>query len=364
MTMRLAVVLVMQLSAVPWLAGCASVSATRVKPGDYETSGVRYFLAAPYLLVTAPVELKREETLERLIPAQNQLAEPTSAQQLSHDLPKPAKEKPNSEVSPTDLASTDPPLDATRSLTKQPIRASYTTIGGNAKNPRDSAKAQKISDHKDPTPTPAGGGSSSDARKKAGATEGDKAKTEPASGSGGPDTSTASPKSPGGGTQDNAVSPSTAVGVVWLPDYCQQYALHQKNVLSSSKFTVQLGDGWKLGQYTLEADTTAIATKILDLLGATVTAGKDIAVEKIKAKAGAEAKQAGGITFLLHTTITYLQPGLYQIFKYSVHSNPENHQASPSENPCSSIPTFSLDSFTGGIQESHTWRELPFSPDK
>ena len=45
---------------------CSSVTAKRVQPQDYDTEGVRYWLCAPYLLVRAPVEVKRTETLFQL----------------------------------------------------------------------------------------------------------------------------------------------------------------------------------------------------------------------------------------------------------------------------------------------------------
>src|SRR4029450_853048 len=58
---------------------CAHTTLTKVRPGDSATEGARFWMPAPYLLVTAPVGLSREEAVVSFNPARRELAEVTLA---------------------------------------------------------------------------------------------------------------------------------------------------------------------------------------------------------------------------------------------------------------------------------------------
>lgn len=211
----------MALSALYLLAclpGCTTVTAKRVTSNDYTTEGVRYWMAEPYLLVKARIELSRIETLE-----------PASAHQ---------------DTAPGALKS-------------------------------DCASS---SDCPNPPTNPADG-----------------------------------------------------IGIVWLPDYCQEYALQQSVKLASLKWKIELADGWRLTSVDMDADATQVATKILDVLSTAVTAGKDIAVAGSNARARAAAGEAGtGPSCRKRTVVKYLNPGVYRLF------------VRPSDN-CGATPKFSLE---------------------
>lgn len=253
--------------------GCATVGATRVKPDDYKTDGVRYWLAMPYVLVKAPVEVSRTDSVYQLEPVSaklNKVAWTPFGGAQGRSLVASYGSGGGAEVAlaPTPFALDDP----------TGLGAGHPAApGGKGTKPK-----------KDQSPEP-------------GADQGGGAAMTPA-------TDKPTPAAP---------APSAAVEVVWLPDYCQQYAIHQTSVLANLKVKVDLADGWKLSSVDSTADTTAVIGKVLDLAGTALGAAKDLAVEKVKSastsKGSSEAQQGGAMKYLRKTEITYLKPGLYPI---------------------------------------------------
>jgi hypothetical protein len=110
-------------------------------------------------------------------------------------------------------------------------------------------------------------------------------------------------------------NPADGIAIVWLPDYCQQYALLQDVKLASLKWKVELADGWRLSSVDMTADSTQVATKILDVLSTAVAAGKDIAVAGISRKARTFEGQGGpDRNCRRRTEVKYLNPGVYKLF--------------------------------------------------
>ena len=305
MRLRYAFLLVVLCQAA--LAGCTSVTATRVKPDDYKTEGVRYWLAAPYVLVRFPTEVSRTEELFQFTAGDKKFEPlgPLAGHAPASWMPGQA----NSIITHASLFSV-----AVKNPAKPPAAAGSGALGTGS--------------HDDPKPA---------------------AGQDPGTGKP-PAAADAGPTTPSSHAPERAAPSSLAdaVSVVWLPDYCEQYAVSQRSVLASLKFTVELGDGWKLGKLDTSQDSTAVVGKILDLVGTGIGAQKDIAVEKIKAgAAGSQAKQAIQARTLVRTTVRYLKPGLYPILIRN-------------SNDCTAAPTFSLKAFQ--YEESVFWTEFPPQP--
>ena len=284
------------------LNGCASVTAERVKPGNYDTKGVRYWLAAPYLVVRSPIEVARAEAIYQLNPTTGTL---------------------------TQLAVTNAGGTA---------RASATQTEFGARIFRTSVDQEPVTPGKTEGPgTPAA--------TKPVATGEDKPTEKPA------EKPAAAPSLPFSkpealGERAAPANLADAVAIQWLPDYCQQYAFRQTAVLAGLKVKVTLADGWKLSSLESEGDSTAVMNKLIDLVGTGIGARRDIAVETIKAEAASAEEQADVVRYLRRTKITYLKPGLYSLVSAG----------------CDTERTISLSKLE--YETADVWSELAFVPVK
>jgi hypothetical protein len=275
-------------------SGCSTITANRVSPLE-KTPGIRYWLAAPYLLVRSTVEVARTESIYRLdmkpdpegkwrlVPVREQ-GEPSSgggagaASELVID--------PNEPLGRVVFAA----LDRSAAAGVRPVMAAKPAGGGPSgppvpKNPAPGGQVQ---------PGQPGAGT--------GTTGG----TPPA----------AAPTSPGAGTPAGSGSTSEAVSVVWLPDYCEQYALQQTNILASSKLKVELGDGWKLSSFDSTLDSTQLVGKVLDLAGAAAGLSKGGGGGGTAGGGGGAAatpQAARTYVYLRKVTVSNLRPGLYPL---------------------------------------------------
>jgi hypothetical protein len=152
-----------------------------------------------------------------------------------------------------------------------------------------------------------------------------------------------------------AAGGSSAVEIVWLPDYCQQYAISSRTVLATSAVKYTLAQGWQLTQLDTTADSTAVINKVLDVVGNVLVAraggaggGKG---DGASTKAKAEELQSGEAKYLRHIKIYYLKPGVYALFQY-----PKANEQHP--NRCAELPEFSFESFKE-FETSERWEELP-----
>jgi len=274
--------------------GCSTITAKKVGPNE-KVDGIRYWLSAPYLMVQAPVEVKRTETLYRvdlnaddhrklkLVPMEDE-ANPTGGA-AGHAALYIDRKEPLGQI--VLAASTKPPTAGGGLPGQLPPADAHP--GGTGTNPSP------------PTATPGAGGGT---------------------GVGGSDTP------PSGKDTPPATPPANAVSIVWLPDYCEQYALQQTNVLSTSKLKVDLGDGWKLSGLDSTLDSTTLLGKVLDLAGSVVGAGKGGGSGSGTGSGGGSAGGSNGagnlalhgssiVVYLRKVDSISLRPGLYPLTEHS-----------------------------------------------
>lgn len=282
--------------AVVTAAGCSTVLVSHVRSTDYETPGVRYFLPAPYLLVKSAVELSRTETIYAMSPIDKTV--------LRMVVPCDDRQTPCKPVE--GQAVPVPPLP--------PPPGSLPV--------RPGVGAQAGADGSD-----AGG---SNDRWGGDAGEGKAAK------------------------EDSAA----ATSIVWLPDYCQQYTIIEKDHVGSQKVQIQLADGWKISALNTEVNNSEVFQKMIDALsniaGASINPTGKAAAAGVQAASSATSGAQGGRTRLFRRihTVT-LKPGLYQLLQYP--------QTRDNEPDCSKQPSFRPP--RDAIQPSETWAEIDGSRD-
>lgn len=265
------------------LYGCTSVTAYRVKPDDYSTNGIRYWLAMPYLIVRSPVEVSRMENLYKI-----------------------------------DIGSS----------TLKPLEIGPGNNGISA--PPSRTSPAQMDDTKKPK-APAGG-SKQEAPPK----------PEPAP----PDSTPSGPW-------------SDVINIVWMPDYCQQYALNQSSFLAKLDAVVTLGDGWRLGSLDTKTDSTQLLSKVLEVIGSIQVAKQGGTSQQPPQTSGGPSSAASIlgtevegkplVTYLKQSKVTYLKPGLYPIFSRKTKSG-----------QCESVPELDLSKFE--FVTADTWSELPIAP--
>lgn len=246
------------------VSSCAHVEVHRETDFASKAEGVRFYMSAPYLFVSGPVELTRREQLYSYIPDGQQyvlIKECTGPECLSGDGSLPARPGTNGPDTP-------------------PPRAPEIK-GPQAGKDKGKDKAADQGGDKG----------------------GDKG------GAGGSATASSSPGS-------SSSAPSGAVTIVWLPDYCERYRVTTSNVLGSTSAQVTLNDGWQLNSLQTTADSTALATKTLDAVSS--LAGTFFGKSSSGGGGGgknAEGSQAGATVLLKRTVVTILKPGAYPLFK-------------------------------------------------
>lgn len=116
-----------------------------------------------------------------------------------------------------------------------------------------------------------------------------------------------------------------SIQVVFLPDLDEQYAVHNKNFLSKSAYSLTFRDGWALTDVSGEFDSTAVPIEILNFIETAITAAKSVALADVNRMArtlsdpmtreGARFAATEDKVLYRVVTSTYLQPGVYRVNK-------------------------------------------------
>lgn len=125
-------------------------------------------------------------------------------------------------------------------------------------------------------------------------------------------------------TDRNTARLSGSIEVVFLPDLDEQYAVHNKNILSKSAYNLYFRDGWELSDVSGEFDSTVVPIEILNFIDRAIDSAKTVALSGVNQQArllgasGADAratKQTEGYVVYQVVTTTFLKPGVYRINK-------------------------------------------------
>ena len=307
--------------------GCSNTTVKRVfLEQDAKTSsspeGFRYYGSTLYLLVTSPVVLTRTEELVTLNAGARTLT-PFSSCEFSPCIPAPA---------PSGTPGVPPPPPP------PPPPASPTpapAVPTSALSKTDKKTTKPKAAPADPAAPVVGGKDTSKG-----------------------DTAPASPQDPSKTADTPSSAPSSsankgAVAIVWLPDYCEQYAVSSSNVLSSHSLKLKLNDGWQFDNVDASNDSTVVIGKVLDAVTSVVGAFKGSTTSTTGGTSSKTSKgtgaQAGTERIFRHTKTVSLKPGLYRIFTRKPTPDPKD--------ACTVRPEFAADEFKTVVSES--WEELP-----
>jgi hypothetical protein len=239
-------------------AGCAHTTVTKVKPGDYATEGARYWLPAPYLLVTAPVVLSKEESVVAFNPLKKELTDASYVVARAG-----APGRPPLPTNEGDFESKPPAA---------PLRA-------RAKAALTKAKQDKPASPFEASPPEA------------------------------PEPIVERLENP---------SNSPAITVVWLPDYCEGFAANRQGLFTNEPLRVALGDGWRLEAIDSAIKAAPLAVKPAALtLPAPGPAESDGRRTSAKGRKSPEQAEPGTIRFFKRVTTMAVKPGLYRVFTRS-----------------------------------------------
>jgi hypothetical protein len=237
-------------------AGCAHRTLTKVRAGDSTTEGARYWMPAPYLLVTAPVVLSREETVVSFNPNRRELAEVTLAAPRPSAAGRPPVPKNDGDFELKAVALAQAPRGRPRNV---------------AAKGRD--------------------------------------KTSPPVEANGPELPAPVIEATG------LEGPAGAISVVWLPDYCEGYAASQRGLIGSAPLNIALADGWKLASTDAPSKPGEAAgpTPAFPLPVPSAPAEPD--ARKLAPRARkTEAAEPGAERFFRRVTTVAVKPGLYRVF--------------------------------------------------
>jgi hypothetical protein len=311
-------------AAIVCASACSTTSVTRVT-GDHDAKGLRYWLAAPYVLVSAPVEVSRTEHVYRL-----------EGDVLT--LVPPGKWLPGDSAGmlplgpPVATPAVVPPV----TVAPPPMPVVPGGKGGDKAKQKKAGAAKESKDAEDGTTLVE-----------------DKAKDG------------SDPKDGAGATAkaDKGSAPASVISIVWLPDYCEQYAVSQSNTLSAASMKIALADGWKFVNFDASNDSSAAIGKLLDTVatvaGKAVDASKDVRVATIQKdaaaiKAGSTAgAQATKGPLLRRTISSSLKPGIYPLFE-----RPADKEGKIN---CDATPHLSAALSGAVITTMESWTELPLS---
>jgi len=323
--MRAFSIWVLILGGIVYMSGCSTTSVSRVT-GDPNAKGLRYWLAAPYVLVGAPVEVSRTEQVYRLEGEVLTLVQPSkwlpgdSAGTYPPNPPAPAAGGSAGVLTP-------PPMPGSRTKRAAPGKAGADKVKqpNKAENKAPETETTPVEDH---------------------ANEGAAAKD-----------ATAAPKA------DKGSSAANTIAIVWLPDYCEQYAVEQSNTLSTASMKITLADGAKFDHLDSSNDSSAAVGKLLDTVaavaGKAIDAGKDVKVATIQKEAASKAAssalgaQATKGLLLRRTISSSLKPGLYPMF--------ERPADKDGKTDCNATPRLSSALAGAAISTVESWTELPLS---
>lgn len=146
---------------------------------------------------------------------------------------------------------------------------------------------------------------------------------------------------------------AAATAIVWLPDYCQQYTIIEKDHVGSQKVQIQLAEGWKISALNTEVNNSEVFQKMIDALsniaGASINPTGKAASAGMQTVANATAGAQGGRTRVFRRTRTVtLKPGVYQLLQYP--------QTKDNEPDCSRLPSFRPP--RDALQPSDSWVEV------
>jgi hypothetical protein len=286
------------LSCVVALVGCATVDVVRVKDEDYVTKGLRYWLPAPYVIVKAPVEVSYVQDLAEIDEEGHVTVLAANPLGASNNLSGPA----GNITIPNSHSSCIPGDTSGRAASSGP---GINQGAANPSSPGEAPGANKTPAAEDTAPAP------------------------------------------------NSAASNDAIAIVWLPDYCQQYAINQSERGASTQLQLTFADGWQLTSYNAQMNSTEVFNKMVDALASVVgTAAKaapKAAAAGMQAGASAVAKNNFSENHLpkrlfLRTTTAVLTPGVYPLFTY------------PADD-CSKTPKFCSQQLKDALRTSVTWEE-------
>lgn len=124
------------------------------------------------------------------------------------------------------------------------------------------------------------------------------------------------------------------IEIIYLPDFEEQYAVHNQNRLSKSAYALSFRDGWELVSVNGEFDSSTVAVEILNTIETAISAAQSVTTAKFeREKAEVEALQSASqmdagpksirapdkaeTKFLQRTVKTFIKPGVYRINKPS-----------------------------------------------
>jgi hypothetical protein len=146
--------------------------------------------------------------------------------------------------------------------------------------------------------------------------------------------------------------------IVWMPDYCQQYAIVEKDHSGSQKVQIQLADGWKLTALNTETNNTEILQKMFDALSNVAGSFASASHAGTTTVAGAAAQAVGGgaqsaqTRIFRRTRVVTFRPGLYQLLEYPLTKD--------NELDCSRLPSFRTPK--DATEQSESWSEITSQP--
>jgi hypothetical protein len=116
------------------------------------------------------------------------------------------------------------------------------------------------------------------------------------------------------------------IDIVFLPDFDEQYAVHNKNCLAKSSYSMKFKDGWQLVGVNGEFDSTTVALELLNTIDGAINTAKSIAtagldtqasIAAARVRAGApNGKQGENVYVFCEVRRTKtIPPGLYRLNK-------------------------------------------------
>lgn len=276
-------------------AACSNVTVKRIKdPDDHSTEGYRYWLSAPYVMVTAPVEVGHKEDIVKA--------------DTAHATLTPFAPCPSGKCDQAQQQTMQP--TATQGVVPPPPPALRARVQPQAKG-----------DGNAPPPVSASGAA------------------------GGPVASANAAPAAAPASAAQAGASSSPITLVWLPDYCEEYAVSQTNFLSSQTLTLTFGDGHRLDGSTATLDATATVGNLMNMIGTIASAA--LGGGKPSSSTGSstsKAQDAEAARLFKHTTITYIKPGLYPLTE---------------RKDCATKPTFTFKYFElETVERVEKWEEI------
>lgn len=163
----------------------------------------------------------------------------------------------------------------------------------------------------------------------------------------------------GGEGKPSREDSAAVTSIVWLPDYCQQYTIIEKDHVGSQKVQIQLVDGWKISALNTEVNNSEVFQKMIEavsnLAGSTLnpTAKAAAAGAQTASRATGSGAQSGRTRFFRRTQTITLKPGIYPLLQYP--------QTKDSEPDCSKLPSFRPP--REATQASESWDEVVVNHD-